>query len=77
MEQLREVVEEHQVKMAVLCVLAEAAQSTANLLMQAGVTGILNFAPMVLHAQRRHGQQCQSCHRVGKPELLHPGPCLS
>lgn len=50
MEQLREVVEEHQVKMAVLCVPAEAAQSTANLLMQAGVTGILNFAPMVLHA---------------------------
>ena len=50
MEQLRKVVEEHQVKMAVLCVPAEAAQSTANLLMQAGVTGILNFAPMVLHA---------------------------
>ena len=36
--------------MAILCVPAEAAQSTANVLIEAGVTGILNFAPMVLHA---------------------------
>ncbi|NBQ24196.1 MAG: redox-sensing transcriptional repressor Rex [Verrucomicrobia bacterium] len=50
MDALQSIVADHQVKMAILCVPAEAAQSTANVLIEAGVTGILNFAPMVLHA---------------------------
>ena len=50
MDALQSIVVDHQVKMAILCVPAEAAQSTANVLIEAGVTGILNFAPMVLHA---------------------------
>jgi redox-sensing transcriptional repressor len=49
MDELPEVVSKHQVRMAILCVPIEAAQSTVNSLIQAGITGILNFAPMVLH----------------------------
>lgn len=41
-------IKEHQVKMAILCIPAEAAQETGNLLIQHGVIGILNFAPIVL-----------------------------
>ena len=36
------------VKMAILCIPAATAQETANRLIQHGVTGILNFAPIVL-----------------------------
>ncbi len=38
----------HGVKMAILSVPAAVAQSVANLLVESGVTGILNFAPIVL-----------------------------
>ena len=38
----------HGVKMAILSVPAAVAQEVANLLVAAGVTGILNFSPMVL-----------------------------
>ncbi|MFO1513178.1 MAG: redox-sensing transcriptional repressor Rex [Verrucomicrobiota bacterium] len=48
-EKLREFVRSHQVKMAILAVPAEAAQEMANLLVQCGVMGILNFSPIVLH----------------------------
>jgi len=41
-------IREHQVKMAILCIPAEAAQETTNVLIQHGITGILNFAPIVL-----------------------------
>jgi len=41
-------VAERGVKMAILSVPAAAAQSVANALIAAGVTGILNFAPLVL-----------------------------
>jgi redox-sensing transcriptional repressor len=46
---LPEFVREHQVKMAILAVPGTAAQEVANTLVQAGVEGILNFAPIVLH----------------------------
>ena len=47
-EQLESFIKDHQVKMAILCIPSEAAQETGNQLIQYGVTGILNFAPIVL-----------------------------
>jgi redox-sensing transcriptional repressor len=49
MDKLSEFVREHEVKMAILTVPAEAAQEVANALVHAGVLGILNFSPLVLH----------------------------
>lgn len=48
MDRLPAFVLEHHVRMAVLCVPATAAQKVANDLVAAGITGILNFAPLVL-----------------------------
>jgi redox-sensing transcriptional repressor len=48
MDKLTEFVRQHRVRMAILTVPATAAQEVANLLVEAGVTGILNFAPIVL-----------------------------
>lgn len=50
MEKLAQTVETHGVKMAILSVPGEEAQDVANDLMEAGITGILNFAPVVLQA---------------------------
>jgi redox-sensing transcriptional repressor len=49
MERLPEVVRKRAVKMAIITVPAAAAQEVANQMVQAGITGILNFAPIVLH----------------------------
>jgi redox-sensing transcriptional repressor len=49
MEKLPEVIRERNIRMAILSVNAAAAQEVANTLVQAGITGILNFAPIVLH----------------------------
>lgn len=48
MEELNPFIREHGVKMAILSVPAAAAQTVANQLIEAGVTGILNFSPIVL-----------------------------
>jgi len=48
MDKVTEVAREKHVKMAVITVPANAAQEVANTLVQAGITGILNFAPIVL-----------------------------
>jgi redox-sensing transcriptional repressor len=48
MDRLRDFVKKQNVKMAILTVPAVAAQEVANLLIQAGVTGVLNFSPIVL-----------------------------
>ena len=48
MDELGKFVREHAVKMAILTVPTAAAQEVANLLIQAGITGILNFSPSVL-----------------------------
>ena len=48
MEELPAFVAERGVRMAILCVPAAVAQSVANALIEAGVMGILNFAPIVL-----------------------------
>ena len=49
MDKLPEVVRERGVKMAILTVPASAAQEVANTLIQSGISGILNFAPIVLN----------------------------
>lgn len=48
MDELKEFVQKHGVKMAVVTVPAVAAQEVVNLLVQAGIVGILNFSPIVL-----------------------------
>jgi redox-sensing transcriptional repressor len=48
MDELPEFVTKQNVKMAILTVPAVAAQTVANQLIDAGVTGILNFSPIVL-----------------------------
>jgi redox-sensing transcriptional repressor len=49
MAQLPAFIRAHRVRMAILTVPASGAQEVANLLVDSGVTGILNFAPIVLH----------------------------
>jgi len=48
LDELAKVVRRDHVKLAILAVPAQAAQPTANLLHEAGVQGILNFAPAAL-----------------------------
>ena len=48
MDQLPEIIRAQHVKMAMLTVPAAAAQEVTNTLVDCGVTGILNFAPIVL-----------------------------
>jgi len=48
MEELPEFISEHGVKMAILSVPVAVAQSVVNTLIECGVAGILNFAPIVL-----------------------------
>ena len=47
MDRLEEILSEHHVRMAILSVPAAAAQEVTNRLVEAGVLGILNFAPIV------------------------------
>jgi redox-sensing transcriptional repressor len=48
MDKLPDFVRDHGVKMAILTVPVIAAQEVANTLIEAGITGILNFAPIVI-----------------------------
>jgi len=48
MEKLEEIVQARGVRMAVLTVPATSAQEVTNRLVQCGIAGILNFAPIVL-----------------------------
>ena len=48
MDELPGFIEKNSVKMAILTVPAAAAQEVANQLVQAGITGILNFSPIVI-----------------------------
>ena len=48
MEKMPAFVKDRGVRMAILTVPATAAQEVANLLVQCGITGILNFSPLVL-----------------------------
>jgi redox-sensing transcriptional repressor len=47
MDRLPEVIRKHNVKMAIVAVPAPGAQEVINQLVEAGVVGILNFAPIV------------------------------
>jgi len=49
MDKLSEVIRKRVVKMAIMAVPASEAQEVTNQLVGAGITGILNFAPIVLH----------------------------
>jgi redox-sensing transcriptional repressor len=49
MEQLSTFIREHKIRMAILTVPAAAAQEVANRLVEAGIVGLLNFSPLVLH----------------------------
>jgi redox-sensing transcriptional repressor len=49
MEKLAEIIHDRNVRMAILTVPTAAAQEVANTLVDLGITGILNFAPLVLH----------------------------
>ncbi len=48
MEELKSFVRSHRVKMAIITVPAAVAQSAADHLVSAGITAVLNFAPVVL-----------------------------
>lgn len=48
LDKLDEVIEEHNVRMAILAVPVTVAQEVTNKLVETGVVGILNFAPLVL-----------------------------
>ena len=48
MDRLPDFVRERAVKMAILSVPVAVAQSVANTLIECGITGILNFAPIVI-----------------------------
>ncbi len=48
MDEMPGFVHQHHVKMAIMTVPVVAAQEVANQLIQAGITGILNFSPSVL-----------------------------
>jgi len=48
MDQLAEIIQTQHVKMAIITVPAVAAQEVTNTLVHCGITGILNFAPIVL-----------------------------
>ncbi len=48
-DELGKFVRDHHVKMAILTVPARAAQEATNALIIAGITGIMNFASIVLH----------------------------
>ena len=49
MDKLQDTVASRNVKMAILAVPAPDAQEVTNRLVDAGITGILNFAPIMLH----------------------------
>lgn len=51
--QLDQFVREHNVKMAILTVPAPVAQEVTNSLARSGITGIMNFAPIVLQVPER------------------------
>jgi redox-sensing transcriptional repressor len=48
LDRLRDVIQRHQIQLAMLTVPAAAAQQVADVVAAAGVTGIVNFAPITL-----------------------------
>jgi redox-sensing transcriptional repressor len=50
LERMQDIINARSVRMAILCVPAAVAQEVSNQLFTAGISGVLNFAPIVLHA---------------------------
>jgi len=62
------------VKMAILTVAAASAQEVANTLIECGITGILNFAPIVLHVPEEvMVNNVNLAIELENLKLLHPG----
>ena len=55
LSRLSEVVEQKKVRVAILAVPAEAAELAVDAIVQAGITGILNFAPVTLTLPKHVG----------------------
>ena len=49
LDDLHEIVRENQIQLAILAVPAEAAASVAEAIVDSGITGVLNFAPVTLN----------------------------
>jgi len=52
MDELKQTVRDKQIRLAIITVPAAAAQSVADLLIDAGIEGILNFAPITLRTDK-------------------------
>lgn len=52
MDELKETVEKYNIKAGIITVPAHEAQHVADLFVEAGVAGILNFAPVILHVPK-------------------------
>jgi redox-sensing transcriptional repressor len=52
--EIETVVARENIELAVIAVPAEAAQETADRLMRAGIGGIVNFAPVIIHHPHEH-----------------------
>jgi len=52
MDEIKQTVAEKQIRLAIITVPAAAAQSVADLLIDAGIEGILNFAPVTLRTKK-------------------------
>ncbi|MEE2989088.1 MAG: redox-sensing transcriptional repressor Rex, partial [Planctomycetota bacterium] len=48
MERMASVISQHEIKLAALAVPSGSAQQVADQLVEAGITGLLNFAPVTL-----------------------------
>ncbi|MFM1652675.1 redox-sensing transcriptional repressor Rex [Brevibacillus sp. B_LB10_24] len=52
MEALKQIVQEKEIRLAIITVPAAAAQNVAEQLIDAGIKGILNFAPITIHTEK-------------------------
>jgi redox-sensing transcriptional repressor len=52
LEELKQTVKERQIRLAIITVPASAAQAVADLLIDAGIEGILNFAPITIRTNK-------------------------
>ncbi|MBD3345305.1 MAG: redox-sensing transcriptional repressor Rex [Chitinivibrionales bacterium] len=50
--EMENIIKQKQIELAILSVSADAAQETAENLIESGIKGIVNFAPVVIHSPR-------------------------
>ena len=73
---LERFVKEQQIKIGILCVPEVAAQQMLDLMISAGIKGVLNFAPIrdrtqfLRRAGRLRGERCESRGGTRKPHLF-------